>query len=73
MDPESTTTMGEGESERTDSPFHIMKAVERISPKLRIWERACRGLESAENIVVVGRKERGLLEVRLGKKRRCAP
>lgn len=43
--------MGEGESEMQESPFHIMKAVERMRPKLRIWERAWRGLLRAENMV----------------------
>src|SRR5580700_4633614 len=35
IEPESTTTIGEGEPAITESPFHIMKAVESISPKLR--------------------------------------
>ena len=46
--------MGEGESVSTERPFHIMKAVERIRAKLRIWEAAWRGeeLEREENMVV---------------------
>ena len=47
MDPESTTTMGEGESDTTERPFHIMKAVERTSAKLRICAASCRGCISA--------------------------
>lgn len=43
MDPDKTTTMGEGESETTDSPFHIMKAVERTSAKFRTCAASCRG------------------------------
>jgi hypothetical protein len=52
MDPESTTTIGEGESETMERPFHSMKAVERIRPKLRTCAASCRGfrLESEENI-----------------------
>jgi hypothetical protein len=53
MDPERTTTMGEGESAITDKPFHIMKAVERIRPKLRIWAAACRGFWRAESMLGV--------------------
>lgn len=43
MDPESTTTMGEGESATTESPFQSMKAVDRTSAKLRTWAASCRG------------------------------
>ena len=53
MEPERTTTMGEGESESTESPFHIMKAVERISAKFRICAAACRGFWRRENMLVV--------------------
>jgi hypothetical protein len=64
MDPERTTTMGEGESAITDKPFHIMKAVERIRPKLRIWAAACRGFWRAESMLgVEGLRGRGLLRV----------
>jgi len=45
--------MGEGESAITDKPFHIMKAVERIRPKLRIWAAACRGFWRAESMLGV--------------------
>jgi hypothetical protein len=45
--------MGEGESAITESPFHIMKAVERIKPKLRSWAAACRGFWSAESMLGV--------------------
>ena len=40
MEPDRTTTMGDGESAITDSPFHIMKAVDRIRPKLIICDAA---------------------------------
>jgi hypothetical protein len=43
MDPDSTTTMGEGESETTEIPFQSMNAVERTSAKLRTWAASCRG------------------------------
>jgi hypothetical protein len=45
--------MGEGESAITESPFHIMKAVERIKPKLRSCAAACRGFWSAESMLGV--------------------
>ncbi len=35
--------MGEGESAATESPFQSMKAVDRISAKLRSCEARCRG------------------------------
>jgi len=59
MDPESTTTMGDGESATTERPFHIIKAVERTSAKLRICAASCRGCMSAipsifAIVVVVG-------------------
>jgi hypothetical protein len=43
MDPDRTTTMGDGESETMEIPFQSMKAVERTSAKLRIWPASCRG------------------------------
>lgn len=43
--------MGEGESARTDRPFHIMNAVERIRPKLRSCAAACRGFWRKESMV----------------------
>lgn len=43
MDPDRTTTIGEGEFVATERPFHIMKAVERTRPKVRSWERSWRG------------------------------
>lgn len=55
MDPESTTTMGEGESLATERPFQSMNAVERTSAKLRIWPASCRGcMAERPSIVVVG-------------------
>ena len=36
MDPERTTTMGEGEFVRTERDFHSMKAVENMRAKLSI-------------------------------------
>ena len=43
--------MGEGESEMTERPFHIMNAVERIRPKFSSWAAACRGFWRAESMV----------------------
>jgi hypothetical protein len=43
MDPDSTTTIGDGESATTESPFQSMKAVERTSAKLSTWAASCRG------------------------------
>lgn len=54
MLPESTTTMGEGESVMTERPFQSMKAVERTRAKFRTWVRSWRGwrVESeVENMV----------------------
>ena len=52
MLPDSTTTMGDGESVATDRPFHSIKAVERTRAKFRIWVRNCRGWrdERVENM-----------------------
>ena len=44
--------MGEGESDTTERPFHIMKAVERTSAKLRICAASCRGCMSARPSMV---------------------
>jgi hypothetical protein len=43
MDPERTTTIGDGELETTESPFQSMNAVDNTSAKLRIWAASCRG------------------------------
>jgi len=51
MEPDNTTTMGEGESAITERPFHIIKAVERIRAKLRTCAAACRGFWRAESMV----------------------
>ena len=62
MLPDSTTTMGDGESASTDSPFHIMNAVVIMSAKLRVCVSARRGEPSVESIVMcgcVGEMERG--------------
>lgn len=57
MDPESTTTIGEGEFEITLSDFHSMNAVLRTSAKLRTccndWRGFARADEISENIVAV--------------------
>lgn len=52
MEPDKTTTMGEGESAITERPFHIMKAVDRIRAKLRTCAAACRGFWRAESMVI---------------------
>jgi hypothetical protein len=54
MDPERTTTIGEGESARMEIPFHIMPAVDIMRAKLRIWAAAWRGFWRKENIVFAG-------------------
>jgi hypothetical protein len=64
MDPERTTTMGDGESAMTESPFHIMNAVERISPKLISCAAACRGFCSADSILAAGEVWGGLMRKR---------
>lgn len=53
MEPESTTTMGEEELVKTESPFQSMKAVLRTRAKLSTWAASCRGCmeERAESIV----------------------
>lgn len=44
MDPERTTTMGEGESVARERVFQSMKAVLRTRAKLRVCVRRRRGL-----------------------------
>jgi hypothetical protein len=53
MLPDRTTTIGEEESVKTESPFHNMNAVERTRAKLRTWAASWRGwrLEREENIL----------------------
>jgi len=55
--PDSTTTIGDGESEITLRPFHIMNAVERMRAKLRTWASAARGLCNADSMAgnILGR------------------
>lgn len=43
MLPDSTTTIGEEELERTERLFQSMKAVLRTRAKLRTWIAVCRG------------------------------
>ena len=43
MDPERTTTMGEEELVKTESPFQSMKAVDRTRAKFRTWAASWRG------------------------------
>jgi hypothetical protein len=43
MDPESTTTIGDGESLAIEIPFQSMKAVDRTSAKFRTCAASCRG------------------------------
>jgi len=54
MDPERTTTIGEGEFETTERPFHNMKAVERTSAKLRICAANWRGCMFPSMVVGLG-------------------
>jgi len=53
MLPDSTTTMGEEESVKTDRPFHSMKAVESTRAKLSTCAASWRGwrLDRPENIL----------------------
>lgn len=55
MDPDRTTTIGDDELDSTDSPFHIMNAVDRTRAKLRIcasdWRVFDRFDERNESIV----------------------
>lgn len=53
MEPERTTTMGEGESVARERVFQSMKAVLRIRVKLRAWRASWRGEPRELNIVVV--------------------
>ena len=57
MEPDNTTTIGEGESAITERPFHIMNAVDRIRAKLRTWAAACRGFWRAESMVLIWREK----------------
>lgn len=54
MEPERTTTMGDGEFETTERPFHIIKAVERTRAKLRTWAASCRGCMPATPNMLAG-------------------
>ena len=55
MLPESTTTIGEEESVKTERPFHSMKAVESTRAKLRTCAASCRGWRLAieENMLIL--------------------
>lgn len=48
MEPERTTTMGEGESLRRERNFQRVKAVLRMRAKERVWERRAWGLPKRE-------------------------
>ena len=67
MLPDSTTTIGEGESVATERPFHSMKAVDRTRAKFRAWARSCRGerVDSDESMLETKGK-RGLKGVEEG-------
>ena len=70
MDPERTTTMGDGESATTESPFHNIKAVESTTAKLRTWRRNWRGwseerepnILTVRAVLIAGRERRALLK-----------
>ena len=55
MLPDSTTTIGDEEFVKTESPFHSMNAVDNTRAKLRTCAASCRGwrLASDPNIVVL--------------------
>lgn len=57
MDPDSTTTMGDGESETTEMPFQSMNAVDKTSAKLRTWAASCRGCMFATPIIFAAGSE----------------
>jgi hypothetical protein len=61
MDPDSTTTIGDGESVATDMPFQSMKAVLRTRAKLRSCEATCRG-EAPREDSILAVDGRGTLE-----------
>lgn len=48
MEPERTTTIGEGEFEITLRDFHNMNAVLSTRAKFRTWANDCRGFARAE-------------------------
>ena len=52
MDPERTTTIGEGEEESSERDFQSMNADDRMREKVRSWVRTWRGegIERVENI-----------------------
>jgi hypothetical protein len=50
--PDSTTTIGDGESAAIERPFHIIKAVDMIKAKLSSCERRDRG--DMDDILVLG-------------------
>ncbi len=61
MLPDSTTTIGEGESATAERPFHSIKAVERTRAKLRTWVRSCRGWRPLRAENMVADREKGLM------------
>ena len=63
MDPDSTTTIGDCESDITERPFHIMNAVDSTSAKLSTWAASCRGCIALRPSIVADGDE-GCDEVR---------
>ena len=51
--PERTTTIGEEEFVKTESPFHSIKAVDRTRAKLRTCSSDCRGCRPASAEIMV--------------------
>ena len=62
MLPDKTTTIGEGESVATESPFQSMNAVERMRAKLRTCVRSWRGWTVERESIFLG----GEVEIEIG-------
>lgn len=61
---DANAPIGELDAVNTDNPFHSINAVERTSPKLRIWAIDCRVFDRLEprneSMAAVGRNVGGL-------------
>jgi hypothetical protein len=66
MDPESTTTIGDGESLAIEIPFQSMKAVDRTSAKFRTWAASCRGCIPERPSMIASRVMEGAVRVECG-------
>jgi hypothetical protein len=66
MDPESTTTIGDGESLAIEIPFQSMKAVDRTSAKFRTCAASCRGCIPERPSMVASWVVEGAVRVKCG-------